>query len=267
MIRRCKTLYCHEMRRNMKSLVIWTLCVGAICFGCLLLYASVEESIGDISDLFSDMGAMSAAFGMDKMSLATLTGYYATEIAMIHGLGGAMFAALLGSALLSKEEAGHTAEFLYALPIPRGEAVFGKYLALLSNLVLFETVCTVSYLFGFRIMGEETAVRELFLCAGAQLLMMTEIGSVCFLMSAFLRKIQIGAGLGIALVFFALDLMCRIIPAIENGKYLTPFYYSNAADIYTEGTIAAAPCAIGLAVTAVCAAGAWVKYTKKDLAS
>ena len=61
--------------------------------------------------------------------------------------------------------------------------------------------------------------------------------------------------------------MCRIIPAIENGKYLTPFYYSNAADIYTEGTIAAAPCAIGLAVTAVCAAGAWVKYTKKDLAS
>lgn len=267
MIQRCKTLYCHEMKRNFKSLVIWTASVGAICFGCLLLYASVEESIGDISAAFSDMGAMSAAFGMDKMSLATLTGYYATEIAMIHALGGAMFAAILGSALLSKEEAGHTAEFLYALPISRGEAVFGKYLALLTNLVLFQTVCTASYLLGFVMMGEETAPGKLLLCAAAQLLMMTEIGSVCFLLSAFSRKIQIGAGLGIALLFFALDMMCRIIPAIENGKYLTPFYYCNAADIYTEGAIAAVPCAIGFAVTALCAVCARVKYTKKDLAS
>lgn len=262
-----KTLYCHEMKRNVKSLAIWTASVGAICFGCLLLYASVEESIGDISEVFSDMGAMSAAFGMDKMSLATLTGYYATEIAMIHGLGGAMFAAILGSALLSKEEAGHTAEFLYVLPISRGEAVFGKYLALLTNLALFETLCTASYLLGFVIMGEEIAVRELLLCAAAQLLMMTEIGSVCLLFSAFSRKIQMGAGLGIALVFFSLDMMCRIIPAIENGKYLTPFYYCNAADIFAEGVLHTAPCAIGVAVTAACAAGAWAKYTKKDFAA
>lgn len=254
------------MRRNLKSLVIWTASVGAICFGCLLLYASVEESIGDISAAFSDMGAMSAAFGMDKMSLATLTGYYATEIAMIHALGGAMFAAILGSALLSKEEAGHTAEFLCVLPISRGEIVLGKYLALLSNLALFEFFCTAACLLGLVLM-EESAGRELFLCAAARLLMMAEVGSVCFLLSAFSRKIQIGAGLGIALLFFALDMMCRIIPAIENGKYLTPFYYCNAADIYTEGALFAAPCAAGLAVTAACAACAWMKYGKKDMAS
>ncbi len=66
-------------------------------------------------------------------------------------------------------------------------------------------------------MGEEIAAKEMLLCAAAQFLMMAEVGSVCFLMSAFSRKIQIGAGLGIALVFFALDLMCRIIPAIESA--------------------------------------------------
>ena len=87
------TLYRHEMKMNLKSLIIWTLCVGGMCFGCILLYTSLEDSLQEIADVYANMGAMSTALGMDKMSLATLTGFYATEIAMMHGLGGAMFAA------------------------------------------------------------------------------------------------------------------------------------------------------------------------------
>lgn len=82
------TIYRHEMRMNRKSLLIWALCVGGLCFGCILLYTSIEDSMKGIADLYSDMGAMSAALGMDKMSLATMRGYYATEIALMHGLGG-----------------------------------------------------------------------------------------------------------------------------------------------------------------------------------
>ena len=110
-------IYKHEMKLNYKSLFIWTLTVGILCAGCILLYTSLEESMEGIADSFANMGSMSAALGMDKMSLATMRGYYATEIAMMHGLGGAMFAAILGSSLLSKEEAGHTSEFLNVLPV------------------------------------------------------------------------------------------------------------------------------------------------------
>ena len=97
------TLYKHEMKLNLKSLIIWTLCVGGLCFGCILLYTSLEDSLQGIADVYSNMGAMSTALGMDKMSLATLTGFYATEVGMMHGLGGAMFAAILGTGMLSKE--------------------------------------------------------------------------------------------------------------------------------------------------------------------
>ena len=76
------TLYKHEMKMNLKSLIIWTLCVGLLCFGCILLYTSLEDSIQEVADIYSNMGSMSVALGMDKMSLATLTGFYATEIAM-----------------------------------------------------------------------------------------------------------------------------------------------------------------------------------------
>lgn len=261
------TLYRHEMKMNLKSLIIWTLCVGGLCFGCILLYTSLEESLQDIADVYSNMGAMSTALGMDKMSLATLTGFYATEIAMMHGLGGAMFAAILGTGMLSKEEAGHTSEFLNVFPIGRKQIIIEKYLALISNILLFNLVCTTMYVLGFVMMGEELMEKEMVLYHLAQFLMQAEIGTVCFMISAFSKKNLMGAGLGIAILMFAADMMCRIIPAIENVKYITPFYYSNGADIFTSGEIDGVMLGIGVLVIVLAFIIAFGKYRKKDLAA
>lgn len=260
-------LYKHEMKLNLKSLVIWTLCVGLLCFGCILLYSSLEESMAGIADSFSNMGAMSAAFGMDKMSLATLEGYYATEIALMHGLGGAMFAAILGSSLLSKEEAGHTSEFLNVLPVGRENIVLAKYMALVSNIVIFNLVCVVMYLLGFVCMGEEISGKEMFLYHLATMFMQIEIGTICFMISAFVKRNLIGAGLGITVIFFAADMMCRIVPAIEDLKYITPFYYSNASDIFTNGVVEGSLFVIGAVIVVLSFVVALFWYQKKDLAS
>ncbi len=261
------TLYIHEMKMNLKSLIIWTLCVGGLCFGCILLYTSLEDSLQGIADAYSNMGAMSTALGMDKMSLATLTGFYATEVAMMHGLGGAMFAAILGTAMLSKEEEGHTSEFLNVFPIGRSRIIIEKFVALISNILLFNLICTIMYILGFIMMGEELMWKEMLLFHLAQFLMQAEIGTVCFLISAFSRKNMMGAGLGIAILLFAADMMCRIIPAIENVKYITPFYYSNGADIFTSGKIDGVMLGIGIGIMVAAFTVAFIRYGKKDLAS
>lgn len=260
-------LYQHEMKSNIKSLIIWTLCVGGLCLGCILLYTSLEDSIKGIADVYSDMGAMSAALGMDKMSLATMRGYYATEIALMHGLGGAMFAAILGTGILSKEEAFHTAEFLHTLPIGRQKVIFQKYMALVSNIFIFNLICVAMYLLGFLLMGEKINGKEMFLFHLAQLFMQIEISTICFLISAFTKRNFMGAGLGIAILLFAVDMMCRIIPAIENLKYLTPFYYANASDIFTNGKLDGVMLGIGLGIIIVSFVIAYMKYFKKDLAA
>lgn len=261
------TLYIHEMKMNLKSLIIWTLCVGGLCFGCILLYTSLEDSLQGIADAYSNMGAMSTALGMDKMSLATLTGFYATEVAMMHGLGGAMFAAILGTGMLSKEEAGHTSEFLNVFPIGRSRIIIEKFAALISNILLFNLVCTIMYILGFVMMGEELMWKEMLLFHLAQFLMQAEIGTVCFLISAFSGKNMMGAGLGIAILMFAADMMCRIIPAIENVKYITPFYYSNGADIFTSGKIDGVMLVTGIVIVVAAFTAAFIRYEKKDLAS
>ncbi len=261
------TLYRHEIKMNLKSLIIWTLCVGGLCFGCILLYTSLEDSLQGIADAYSNLGAMSTALGMDKMSLATLNGFYATEVAMMHGLGGAMFTAILGTGMLAKEEAGHTSEFLNTFPISRRQILIEKYAALVSNIFLFNLICTIMYVFGFVMMGEEIMGKEMALYHIAQFVMQVEIGTICFMLSAFSKKNLIGAGLGIAILMFAADMMCRIIPAIENVKYITPFYYSNASDIFTNGGIDGTMLAIGIGIMVVAFLVALIKYEKKDLVS
>lgn len=261
------TLYRHEMKINLKSLIIWTLCVGGLCFGCILLYTSLEDSLQDIADVYSNMGAMSTALGMDKMSLATLTGFYATEVAMMHGLGGAMFAAILGTGMLSKEEAGHTSEFLHTFPVGRKRVLAEKYFALISNIFVFNLVCTAMYVLGFVMMDEELMWNEMLLFHLAQLFMQAEIGTVCFAISAFSKKNLMGAGLGIAILMFAADMMCRIIPAIESVKYFTPFYYSNGADIFTSGKVDNVMLWIGIGIMVLTFASAYVWYERKDLAA
>lgn len=260
-------LYIHEMKMNLKSLIIWTLCVGGMCFGCILLYTSLEDSLQGMAEAYSNMGAMSQAMGLDKMSIATLLGFYATEIGLMHGLGGAMFAAITGASILSKEEMLHTSEFLNTFPMKRTKIVFQKYAALVSNIVIFNVVCVALYLIGFLCMDEEIMWKEMMIFHLLQLLMQIEIGTICFLISAFTKKNLIGAGLGLTIVLFAADMMCRIIPAIEDLKYITPFYYSNGADVLSGADIDILKVVIGIGITVVAFVVGWQRYTRKDLAS
>lgn len=258
------TLFWHEMKMNIKSLVIWTVCVGAMCFGCILLFPGMKNSLQDAANAWANMGALSTAFGMDKMNYATLSGFYATEIGIMHSLGGAMFAALTGSVLISKEEALHTAEFLNVFPLGRINIFLQKYMSLICNIFLFNAVCVLLYIIGFVCIGEDMDMKKFFLFHGMQLLMQIEIGSICFMLSAFTKRNMIGTGLGITIVFYAADMMCRIIPAIKNLKYVTPFYYSNATDIFSNESRDAAMIMIGIVIIIASFLVAFQKYRTKD---
>lgn len=89
--------------------------------------------------------------------------------------------------------------------------------------------------------------------------------SLATLTGFYATEIAMMHGLGGAM--FAADMMCRIIPAIENVKYLTPFYYSNGADIFTNGEIDGGMLAIGIGMLCAAFVAAFLKYGKKDLAA
>lgn len=261
------TLFRHELKRNLKALLIWALSIGILCGGCLLLFDSLEESMAEMAEAYSNMGAFSAALGMDKISIGTIEGFYATEIGLMFAIGGAMFAAMTGAAIVAKEEEGHTSEFLNTLPFGRGYIVSWKYAALAALIVLFQVMCLVFICIGFAGAGEWPPAKEFLMFHATQLLMQMEVGSICFMLSACTKKRQIGGALGFAMFLYLLDLMCRVLPDLENLKYITPYYFSNATDIFTSGEVDACMAFLHLAVAIASVTAAAAVYRKRDLAA
>lgn len=255
----------HELKLNFKAFIIWCLCIAISCCGCILLYDSVAEEMSDVAKTFSEMGGFSAAFGMDKISIATIEGYYATEISMIFLLGSTMFAAMTGAALLSKEEEGHTSEFLYTLPVRRTYIVLCKYISLIVLVLLFNMVCICFDFLGFAFIGEKIDLQIYLVYHLAALVMQIEIGSICFLLSSVTNKRQIGISIGLVILFYFMDIMCRIVPDIEGIKYITPFYYANAADLFSGIECDIYLIISGIAVSIVTIGLSVFAYCKRDL--
>lgn len=259
------TIYQHEMKTYIKSLCIWSICVGGMGLCCILLFSSIQESIDSMAENFASMGAFSDAFGMNQLSIATMPGFYATEIGTIHGLGGAMFAAIISTTMLSKEEDGHTSEFLFSLPVSRRKAVTAKWCAAMVHIILFNVICICIYKLGIVILGEEIPAREFYLYHIMQILMQLEIAAICYATSACMKKNRLGFGLGIVLLFYAFDLVARVIPDLSDYKIITPFSYANAADVLSTGKIYDEAVVLGIVILAFSVYISYIVYTKRDL--
>ncbi len=261
------TLFRHEWRMNWKALLIWVLCVGICCGGCIVLFEGVAESMKDMADAFAQMGGFSAAFGMDRVSIATLEGFYASEVSIIFSLGGAMFAAMTGAGMLSKEEEGHTAEFLHTLPVERGYIYGWKYAVLLAQIAVFNVICMGFDAVGLICIGEEIPLKEYALYHIMSFLMQVEIGSVCYLISAFCKRKQLGPALGLAVLLYMMEVMIHVVPDLEPLQYVTPYYYANAADIFSSGEVRLGLAGIGLVMSVLAAGTGGVVYGKRDIAA
>ena len=260
-------IYRHEIKIYVKSLFLWALCTGGMGLACILLFPGMQESMGDVAESFASMGAFSDAFGMSRLSIATLVGFYATEVGTIHGLGGAMFAAVIGTGMLSKEEDAHTGEFLFSLPIARERVVLAKWCAIVTHILLFNLICIFIYLCGITSLGEEMPWREFFLYHVLQMLMQLEVAAVCYAVSAFSKKNRLGAGLGIVLLLYAYDLVARVIPDLGDYKIISPFSYANAADVLGTGEVTLSAVVLGISILLIAVGMAHVVYGKRDLAA
>lgn len=259
-------LFKTECKTQIKSLLIWAAVVGGMGLVCILLYQNIEESMTGMAENFATMGAFSEAFGMNTLSIATLQGYFAAEIGTIHALGGSMFAATLATVILSKEEDRHTGEFTYSFPVARGKIVFLKYASVVCMLAVFTVVCALFYQIGFGVLGEAGLQKEFVIFMGLQFVMNLEIASICFLISSLSGKNRLGLGISIPVIFYVYDLMAKVVPALEDAKFLSPFSYANATDIFAKAEYHVGALGMGAVVTvALTAASGWI-YTKRDLA-
>lgn len=261
------TILKQELKRGKISLLIWTLSIGFMVFICMMLFPEMEGEMESVSDMFSSMGSFTAAFGMDKINIGDIMGFYGIECGNILGLGGAFFAGLLGISALAGEEKNHTAEFLLTHPISRFRILFGKLVSMITELLIMNGVIILISVISFKTIGEELPFKEFALLHLAYFLLQFQISAVCFGISAFIRRGSLGTGLGLAAVFYFLNIIANISEQADFLKYLTPFSYADAAGILSEISLEPSYIITGMIFALGGIFTAFVYYSRKDISS
>lgn len=259
------TVFFHELKRGKVSLLIWSCAIVFMLGICVLIYPEMKTQMSDISEMFADMGSFSDAFGMDKINFGTFIGYFGVECGNVLGLGGALFASILGISALAKEEKEHTAEFLLTHPVSREKVLAEKLLAVFSQIIILNLVSAIVTVLSVLAVGESVDAKVMLLLFLAYFMMQIEISAVTFGISAFLKGNGLGIGLGIAVLMYFLNIMANLTENAKFLKYITPFGYTEGADIISNSAIEVKYLAAGLVFTVTGLVAAFLKYRKKDI--
>lgn len=255
----------HELRQGRTSLLIWTAVIAGMLGICIMIYPEMATQMGDISSMFADMGSFSAAFGMDRINFGEFLGFFGVECGNILGLGGAFFSALLGISALARESKEQTAEFLLTHPVSRSRILAGKLLGILLQLVILNLLVISVTAVSILAVGEQPDLNTLALLFLAYFLLQIETACICFGLSAFLNGSGLGAGLGIAALLYFLNIIANLTERAAVLKYLTPFGYTEGADIIANGSLNGAYLAVGMGLALAGTGAAFYWYTRKDI--
>lgn len=259
------TLIKHELKQGQATLLIWTSVIGFMLAACILIYPEMGTQMSDVGSMFAEMGNFSAAFGMDRLNFGEFMGFFGVECGNVLGLGGAFFSALLGISVLAKEEKEQTAEFLLTHPISRRKTAAQKLVSVLLQIIILNIIVIAVTFISIRVIGEEPEIRPLLLLFLAYFILQAETAAICFGISAFISQSGLGIGLGIAALFYFLNIIANLTEEASFLKYITPFGYTEGADIIAGGCIEMKYLSVGLAFTLIGVLAAFYRYGRKDI--
>lgn len=261
-------IFRHDLARHRRSFLVWTIALTVLSTWLVSLYSSVVGPGFDIEQYVKQFPeSFQKAFGMDRLSLNDVLGYFGTEVHLMIILFGSIFAVLLSSGLLSREENEKTIEFLLAKPVKRHQVLTEKLGVYVVYVLLFSAVVWagsyVSLLAAYQGDFDGGRFWELALMTTLVLLTFANLG---FLGSVFITRNRTvySSALGLVLGMYAVQILADTSESLRFLRYVTPMKWASAADILTSG-ISGTYVIIMLAVNAVALVAAYVAYGRKDI--
>lgn len=254
-----------ELRVNLKSFLIWSLAVYGLLILVFCIYPTISHKmeIDKLLTIFPD--EILKVFNFDVVSLSTVFGWYASEGFMIVVLIGALFAVMLGSNILLKEENDKTINFLYAMPVSRTKILISKLLAGGFYIICFDLLIMVVTGIGFAL-SDVLVVNKWLLLTLTPILVHLFLFVLAVLMACFMKKTSqaMGLMLGITLAFYMVSVIAQMDVSFNFLSFFTPFGYIDVTEIVKNGVINwsyGIILVIGLIVTALL----FKRYNDKEL--
>lgn len=211
--------------------------------------------------------ALLAAFQLEAFNLTTVTGFFGYMFSFFVLLSG-VYASMLGSDIISKEERDKTVEFSLTLPIPRWKIITFKIIAAVINCITFVLIIWVTSLANAnQYRPDETFY--VFMSLGMVALFITQMIFLAvgvFLGCALRRHKRTNAlAVSILLGTYFLSIISGLKEDWDFLKYITPFKYFNPAMLLNELKLDVTFLWISVGIIVIALVGGYVTYSRRDL--
>lgn len=262
------TIYRYEFLSRLKSVIIWSL---ALVF-LINFYFSMFPVFADQAELMNQMlvkfpPEMRAAFGLDKMDLSTVMGFYSLVFLFVQ-LCLAIQASNYGFGLVSVEESELTADFLLSKPVSRIQVLTSKLLAALSSLTITNLIVWISSFVAITLFREEREYnpRVLLLILFSIVIFQLFFLSVGLILSLLVKRVRSVTpyGLGLGFGAYVLSAFSGIFGEVSL-ELITPFKHLDATYIIAHEGYNLPLVLLNVSVSLISLAASYWLYLRRDI--
>jgi len=262
------TIFRHEFQTRLRSTIIWSIAVAALMvffFSIFPAFADQAAVVNEVWDRFPP--ELRAAFGMDKLDMATVLGFVGFLLMFIQ-LFLAIQAGNCGFGLVSIEENEMTADFLLTKPVARVQVLTSKLLAAMSSIFLTALVAWAVTLVSIALYSggrpyDPTTLLLLLLSLPVFQVFFLAVGLVVSLLVKRVRSVT-PYSLGLAFGAYVLGSFSGILGEVEL-ELLTPFKHFDPSYIVQNASWNPPLVLLNVAVTVVSVAVSYWLYLRRDI--
>lgn len=263
-------IYRYEFSARLRSVLIWSLSAAAMFLIFFAFFTAFADQAALMNEMMSRFPAeMRAAFGLDRMDLATVLGFYSFIFLFVQ-LILAIQAASYGVGLVSIEETELTADFLLSKPVSRAQVLTSKLLAALTSLTITNLVVWASSFLAIELFrsGREYETGTLLLLLLSVFILQLFFLSVGLLISLLVRRVRnvTPYALGLGFGAYVLSAFSGVFGDVAL-ELITPFKHLDAAAIVKDGAYNTPLVLLNLAISLVSLGLSYWLYLRRDIPS
>jgi len=228
-------LYLHELRSYLKTMLFWILGIVFMVGAGIGKYEAFSSGgTTDITALFNSLPkAFLAIFGMAGIPIGSFGGFYGAIYVYVMIMG-AVFAIMVGSGILAKEERDKTAEFLMVKPITRMSILLIKLLAAMTLVLVFVGVTYGTSVAIINTVSPDNPIsKELFIMMVALFIIMMFYLAISFFLAAFLKDAKKSSqlSLSVMLTSYMFGIVMGIVDNTDFLRIIVPFQYFRVTEL------------------------------------
>ena len=258
-----------ELKINLKSFLIWTGILIVLFLAVFLIYPSIIKSdniqmMDEMMKIFPE--EMLKAFNMDISTMDTAFGWLKTEGFIMVLLVTRVYASILGSNILLKEESDKTIEYLNSLPIKRNTIISKKLICAIIYIILMVVIIGIFNYVGLELSGNFDK-KQYFLLSVTPILSALPLFAINLFVSTFSHKTKktFGISLGIAFLSYFLQILSEMNEVTEFFKYFTVYTLADVRNVIVEIAINPVMLTISLFLTVLFIIASYIRYNNKEL--